>query len=242
MKSEERLVRIIFARTLIKRNTEFEDWVNGRIFRWFRTDFNSKFEVKVGIDAGTAMASRIEDWLLLKNSAYFDPNNNRDPFHPPYLYTRLFTYSIALGIHSFNVTVHRRNSASSVLVPPPYFREERCTRSGEGFPGDGFFYLSPSTLAMEDVEKEEEKESFSSPCPPLPLAYSLGYAFSRNRLLLNSDWIRNCRGVARVTALKRDKYFSLEITNTKLRIEKFLFLSFLPSFFRFNSIVDRCCK
>lgn len=59
MKSEERLVRIIFARTLIKRNIEFEDWeVNGRIFR---TDFNSKFEVKVGIDAGAAMASRIED-------------------------------------------------------------------------------------------------------------------------------------------------------------------------------------
>lgn len=199
MKSEERLVRIIFARTLIKRNTEFEDWVNGRIFRWFRTDFNSKFEVKVGIDAGTAMASRIEDWLLLKNSAYFDPNNNRDPFHPPYLYTRLFTYSIALGIHSFNVTVHRRNSASSVLVPPPYFREERCTRSGEGFPGDGFFYLSPSTLAMEDVEKEEEPFLFPLPSPPPCLFSRLCFLekSSPPEFRLNSklSWSCTCHGL-----------------------------------------------
>lgn len=119
--------------------------------------------------------------------------NNRDP---PYLYTNSLDYlhirgSVALGIHSFNVTVHRRNSASSVLVPSPYFREERCTRSGEGFPGDGFFYLSPSTLAMEDVEKEEEPFLFSPPSPPPSfLAYSLGMGVMlsrRNRLLLNSD-------------------------------------------------------
>lgn len=99
---------------------------------------------------------------------------------------------------------------------------------------------------MEDVEKEEEPFLFSPPSPPPPfLAYSLGMGVMlsrRNRLLLNSDWIRNCRGVARVTALKRDKYFSLEITNTKLRIEKFLSLSFFLSFNLIPSLIAATSK
>lgn len=216
-------MRIIFAQTLTKRNIELTDR-EGNI-QWFSRDFNSNLEV----DTECAKSKRRDDdfrsKIRLISIRSTDPNNRI--VVPAYLYTSslsiIYIFEARLArIHSFNVTLHRRNSAS---VLRHIFARKGAHVAEKDSPGTVFFIYRRRVSRWKTWRKRRILR-FSS-----PLAYSLLYAFSRE---IVSSWIRNCRGALRVSRPWNEiNIFSLEITNAKIENRE----KFPPSFsFLFLSI------